>query len=506
SGFRGDSLVNPWDFVLMLEGAILFAASVVRRARATSLPQAAAPFAVRGSAAGYGSAAGVDVSARGEQWFPLWNQPTSAAELEAVIAEGRSQIGDRAAGRTLDFGRSIARFGVARGITAFERYGFIERNGEANLAVPLGRWTVRVQPHQDLLDQVADWADRLRRAGAGSNAPASITRAARVCDEAMLACCRDGLSAMRWQDLLMALGAAEAQLPRSPRYAAEKQLRPLPRLGAGWIAAANDDSAEFRLALAFATQCAHIEDGRVIDPIRRHFLPLDPKVPQRFHVGADGLVTGPETACTAPDPATAALALIRRRIVEAGQRSTALLPLTGVPGAEARLDDISLVLAGAIDEARCFALARPLMALDSRSGSIRGLPKSKRDGRSGQLALYGIFRLTHLPAPLSLNPTAPPVEIRLDPSIFARLATGDMAGAFRTAFRRLAATGLRPHVRSAVGTPNLARRLALSLAFPIPNRTAVRLAKRLTRSMLDESVQLTTAVESSFATQETITT
>ena len=161
TGFGGDSLVNPWDFVLMLEGTLLFVASVARRTIAHASRQAAAPFAVRSSAAGFASASAVEKN-RDEQWMPLWERPATLGELTSLIAEGRSQIGTRLAARPIDFGRAIARLGVTRGIAAFERYGYIERNGQANLAVPLGRWRVQAQPHQDLIDEVAGWVEGLR--------------------------------------------------------------------------------------------------------------------------------------------------------------------------------------------------------------------------------------------------------------------------------------------------------------------------------------------------------
>lgn len=486
-GFAGDSVLNAWDFVFMLEGACLFAASVARRVHATALPQAAAPFAVRSSAVGYGSAADGEKD-RGEQWFPLWDRPATLDELRTLIAEGRSQIGRRSAGRPVDFGRAVARLGVARGITAFERYGYIERNGRTNLAVPLGRWPVRAQPHQDLLDQVADWVDALRRAGSGGQGPASVARAARVCEEAILACCRDGRNPRRWQDLLVALGRAEAQLPRSPRFTAEKGLRPLPPLGAGWLRAADDGSAELRLALAFASQHGLTAKGEIDwrHPIRRHFLPLDARG-QRFAVQAEALALSPEVVCLADDLETVALALLRRRVVEAGQKGLPQLPLVGVPGAEASLHDISLFLAGEVDERKILELARPLMALDWPRFH-RPFARDAATGRPyGSLGFYGLARLVYWPRPLSPTPDAKPVAISLDPAILARLTAGDLVRASTAAIRRLSAVGFRPHLRLVAGDTALARRVAVALVFPIGERDAVALVQRLTRPKLADS-------------------
>src|SRR5690606_27199524 len=84
TGFWGAVEMNPWDLILCLEGAIVFVASVARRLHATELPQAAAPFAVRSSAVGYGSAAEGEED-RGEQWFPLWERPATLTEIRGLF-------------------------------------------------------------------------------------------------------------------------------------------------------------------------------------------------------------------------------------------------------------------------------------------------------------------------------------------------------------------------------------------------------------------------------------
>src|SRR5262249_11246787 len=44
--FEADSRVNPWDFVLMIEGTLLFAGSLARRLGANTAGRAAFPFTV----------------------------------------------------------------------------------------------------------------------------------------------------------------------------------------------------------------------------------------------------------------------------------------------------------------------------------------------------------------------------------------------------------------------------------------------------------------------------
>lgn len=485
TGFFGSAPLNPWDYVLMLEGAVAFISGLSRQASVQALPQASAPFAVRASAGGSGTTSPSDKS-RGEQWMPLWEGPATLGELRSMIAEGRSQLGRRASAGPLDFGRAIARLGVARGITAFQRYGFIERNGQANLAVPLGRWAVRAQPHQDLVDEVAGWVERLRRAGDAKGAPASVGRAARSCEDAMLACCRDGRDPRRWQALLVALGAAEAGLVASPRFTGEKRLQPLPRLSAGWLAAADDGRAELRLALALAGQHGPSTDWSspdLADPVRRHFLPLD-RTGQRFDVRDEALAPSAAAVCVGDSLLAVAIALVRRRVMEAGRRGLAHLPLLPVRGSEAPVEDVAAFLEGEVDDDAVLALARPLMALDWRR--FRS-PFTRHRGPNarGDLALYGIFRLAHWPGRIAMAGSMEATAVPLDPSVFARLAAGDVQRAGDAAFRRLSAAGLRPYVRSMVGAPPLAQRLAAALAFPIRAVDAAALADRLTRPRPD---------------------
>src|SRR5699024_5561634 len=84
TGFEADAAINPWDFVLMIEGALAFAAAAVRRNADDPYGVLSYPFTVRTVGAGSGSLGEGDASAaRGELWMPLWRQPASYAEIRA---------------------------------------------------------------------------------------------------------------------------------------------------------------------------------------------------------------------------------------------------------------------------------------------------------------------------------------------------------------------------------------------------------------------------------------
>jgi len=162
NGPTGESLVNPWDFLLLMEGSLLFTPSATRTLDPRVMAGASAPFALRSHAAGY-SSAGTENSQRGEQWMPLWRQPCTVSELAGLFSEARVQLGRQTANRAIDVVKGIARLGVARGIDSFVRYGYLERNGQSKLAVPLGRIEVQHRPEVFLADDLARWHETLRR-------------------------------------------------------------------------------------------------------------------------------------------------------------------------------------------------------------------------------------------------------------------------------------------------------------------------------------------------------
>ena len=144
-GFNDDALTNPWDYVLTFEGAMLFAGAAARRLSAQASSNAVYPFTTGSSAAGYGTSVDSEYgdSSRAEFWAPLWDHAANRHELEHLVSEGRAQLGRRQVSSGTEFARAVAGLGTERGITQFQRYGILERNGRAYLAAPLGRFHVR---------------------------------------------------------------------------------------------------------------------------------------------------------------------------------------------------------------------------------------------------------------------------------------------------------------------------------------------------------------------------
>lgn len=468
-----DSAGNPWDYILLLEGTLVLKSSVTRKTSISVANMASAPFAVHAMPTGYGSASAKEGTARGEQWMPLWEQPCTVDDLRRLMAEGRAQVGSTPASRPLDFARSVARLGVARGISAFQRFGYLERNGQSNLAVPLGRWQVVPQPNQELLDDLdrGRWLTNLQRAARDKNAPASLCAAHGLLENSIIAVCASGHEAARWQSALSDLAGIERQLVAGGKFTKEKWLQPIPSLSPGWAVAADDGSCEFRLALALAGQSAN---GHGADSIRRHWLPLDKF--DRFATDQGGLRKDPRVVCHGLDGERDLVALVRRRIIEGEKNKGGPFPMIPVGHCAAQLSDIASFLAGAVDVNRVVGLARALMALDFKH--LDRVPMTPTGDNPPPL--YALFRLACLPWPLQRGGAS--TEISVDPAIVQRLVAGDLEGAGNLAIRRLVASGLTPVIRHIGGNdPFLARRLAASLAFPISVPTAGRLADRITK-------------------------
>lgn len=265
--FEAGSQVNPWDFVLMIEGAMLFAGSVARRFSANASSRAVFPFTVESVAVGYGSATASEETSdgsRAELWLPLWDEPASLSEVRHLFAEGRAQVGRRQARHAVEFALAACTLGVSRGVKSFFRYGFLKRNGLSFLATPLGRIPVTPKPQARLLEDppLRVWIERLRTACREKDkTPTRYQTALRNIDRAIFDFAvrseRDEPGERRaLLEVLRALGRAERTLAKGLRFCKDKGIRPLQQLDPRWLldaAPADDSGREFRLAASLAS-------------------------------------------------------------------------------------------------------------------------------------------------------------------------------------------------------------------------------------------------------------
>ena len=479
-GFDGDALTNPWDYVLMFEGALLFAGTVARRLSPQSSSKAVFPFTVDNSAAGYGTSADSEYggSARAEFWAPLWDQPVNLYELNHLVSEGRAQLGRRQVSNGTNFARAVAGLGTERGVAQFQRYGFLVRNGLAYLAAPLGRFHVQrdhdTARRANVLFDLDPWLERLRSAATGHNAPASLGAALRQIDQAIIEFCQRG-QPRGLQNVLIALGHAERWLATSSLRKTAYPVLPINSLSREWLRHADDQTVEFRLARALASILHGPAEGQSqIGPIRENLEPVESRQ------GAEWKEDSTSFVWTSGDALSNLLAVLERRCLEARMRGLEDLPLASAYSAS--LDDVSAFLSGRVDEQRIADLVLPLSFIRHRRRSETDTAFQQR-APSDLPAAYAVMKLTLLPGKFVCPEFGEDRDISMEPQMLAMLRAGRIKDAYRVASRRLTASGLRP-LSADPGIADrsvLGRRLAAALLFPLDRGDHQALAERASR-------------------------
>jgi len=433
SGFEGGSRVNPWDFILMLEGAVMLAASAVRRLESSSTASMSAPFTVRSRAATVGGAsAGDDADARGEIWMPLWATPYTIEELTALFSEGRATLGSRPVQDGLDFARAVARLGLDRGITAFQRYAFLQRSGKAFLATPMGRVAVRRNPQADLIDELdrREWLTRVRRYSRDDRAPNSFRALAAELDAALFTLTQRA-DRQVVERVVRVLGRLEIAAARSNQV--REHIAPVPTLSAAWTRRLEDNTAEFRIAAALAGLSLRGErDGRIVHlGLRPHLAPTA--------WGARGWDENSHLVCWKSGGLEHNLPqLLRRRRLEAAKMTATGEMLRSRAGAT--LLDVRAFLDRETNDGRIMELTQGLALIEAaeveahRSNAPIALPPA-----------YALLKPFFTPESvlLRLGWLPPERSLHLPPEISARLEAEDPTRAVHLAWQRLRSLGVK---------------------------------------------------------------
>jgi CRISPR-associated protein Csx17 len=502
-GMEGNPADNPWDFVLMLEGALLLAGAATKRLNAAELGRAAFPFTVRTVAAGFDSPATKDwAGSRGELWLPMWTRSATLGEIGQLFGEGRADVSGRPARDGIDFARAVATLGVDRGVAEFTRLGFLKRSGKAYLAAPLGRFEVRERREADLLREIDPWLDRFRRAVRDSGGQRRdsepvprFASALRAIDSAIFDFCRYGGTRL-FQRVLIALGRAERELAVTPGRVGQSKWPPEPFAGLSWkwIKAADDRSLEFAIARALAG----IYDPECkIGPLRANLEPVGWK--KRFGAWAEKDRVVAWSAASLPFNLQAVL---ERRMMDGERQGCEDLPLAS--HARASLSATAKFIERETDDLRVEDLLWGLVLVERRSYDP---PES--DDIHGIPVAYALLKLLFLPRPLVIErrqdgrvsaryakPAESGIRVRPEPRILRLLGGGRLGEACVIAMRRLRASGLGPMPQAQagrtrdrdwgeldrMGTAGLdSARVAAALLLPIGDWAVSRLVARVTQ-------------------------
>lgn len=255
---KATSAVNPWSFVLGVEGSLLFASGVARRFKG-SKGMATAPFTVSKSPVAYSAAD--DETVKGELWLPIWEKPTTVPELRRILAEGRLSWDGKHASNGVDAAKAVSTLGVDRGLSRFERYVVANRFGDRmTLAVPVGSFPVVKQTAErvHILRELDPWLNRIRSA----TLPASARSALRRVDAAQMRVVRQPEAAQSLQSVLAEIAMLEWIVSRNPDLKARARSPIQPLSIDRWAALLDDGTTEWKLAVSIATQRDRFQRGR----------------------------------------------------------------------------------------------------------------------------------------------------------------------------------------------------------------------------------------------------
>jgi len=499
-GLEGNALDNPWDFVLMLEGALFFAGAAVRRYGTNSDGKSSFPFTVNGVSAGFDSASSIEDYDRNEIkeiWLPMWSKPAAVPELTQLFSEGRADVSGRPARDALDFARAVAGLGVDRGIDEFVRYGFLQRNGRSYLATPLGRWAVVRRTGVDLLREADSWLNTFRLAAKNKDAPPRYGAALRRIENAIFDFCKYGGQTF-FQKVLIALGNAERELLHKVRFGSEKEknyvLTPLSNLSFDWLEYADDRTSEFRLAKAVA-----FIYNEKIGPFRAHLEPVrwEPRENGSDYKG--WAEKERHVVWTEVSLAVNMAKVLERRLIDGERNGVAGIPVHS--NIVASLDDITQFLDNRLDDERIESLLWGICLVKHPARPESDQPRFEmplpRD--------YALLKLLFLPGPITftrdgnkqtwrlVQPGENGISIRPEPRILSLLCAGRIGEACALAAHRLRVSGLTPmpgptadgrrrdEVWSEIFNPRRGIRLAAALLIPVSDASINQLVHLVCR-------------------------
>jgi CRISPR-associated protein Csx17 len=485
-GYDADSRVNPWDFILMLEGMMLFTSSATRRYESQETGDFAYPFTVRPSSIGYGSATDGD-DARAELWIPLWTAPTGLKELQSVFNEGKTKVRGKTARDGIDFARAISSQGVQRGIDEFIRYSFQVRNGLSYFAIPLGRFKPKLKSQVDRLTELDWWLNKFRQAADDAKAPGTIKQAKRILETTLF---EFSLGKKQLLDVLIVLGEVEATLSNSQKFVKDKFLPPLQLLNSSWIDDCDDKSIEFRLALALAS--------RNLRPRLGNVRCKDGK--WQWAENDDGVTTWQVGSLT-----NNLINWLQREEIETQQQTIESYVQFAKIGSWrfrfARSDEVSKWIWGKVDDSRIEKIARglSLVNIPRKSKFLQKNQTPKLDTTQVKIinqnfpspipVAFAIVKITHhrILNPKILKKVFPNSQFTQDellprvPAMLRKLAVGDCTPAVNLALQRLRASGLNPAITEGIiyESPEITQRIAAALAFPLSDWDISRLLKQI---------------------------
>ncbi|MBK9168575.1 MAG: type I-U CRISPR-associated protein Csx17 [Bryobacterales bacterium] len=388
--------VNPWDFILLLEGSLVWSLAANRRQGVTK-ERSSFPFYCRSSLGGTTAIGPKEVEgaensiANGELWCPIWSRPALLTELRRIFGEGRLQVGEHECSRSLEFAVAMKGFGIDRGIDAFYRYSLLERSGSGRqttlLAIPCGCFVPSRSTSVSLLVELQRFAEDISATLVDSGqqqrrllyARAEFERTWFAATTSASAKTSGGLGPL-FEDVLVSAGRlmrelgtntgkpGVAKVKRSGNIV-EKRIPPVRSLSVGWnevLGTCGDSASRIAHAIAGVSAWGRLSEGgrqdTAVDALRVNLFPMR----------RDGRYwSWDETSRAAVWSRGAGLdanlaAVLRRRLVDAQRGTGDGLPLWSDFGAG--FDDLLAFWRGNLDHSQLSNLIHAYSLLQSHGG------------------------------------------------------------------------------------------------------------------------------------------
>ena len=388
-----------------------------------------------------------------EIWLPLWGQFASFTEVRHLFSEGRSSVGRRQAGTGLEFSRAVGTLGVDRGISAFERYGFLKRRGDNKIALPAGKIPVRFKPQLEIfseLDPVLSRVDQFMLSF--KKAPASYLQARQQIDEDLFNCTLQPDS-LNYLKLIRSIGRLEKLLALRDRNKDPKLQQPLYGLSPRWVFQADDGSPEIRIAAAIAS----IQGTDRLGPIRSNMAGVSARTPWQWaEFSSDQHWFGSDFSERIGN-------LLSYRLMDAERKQAASMPFQGLIAVSPY--DLMPFLHEETDDAKMEELLWGVTLIDWKKSGLIKIQKAWKYpvARSIISRTWCLLKLLHVPGDVR------GVKIRRERSVSSLLNAGRVEEACAKAVQRLKISDLRPFpVR--YNEPLSPARLLASLIVPIKNQ------------------------------------
>lgn len=444
-----DFKINPWDFVLMIEGSLFMASSIVRRSPSDPKSLLSSPFTVSCTPVGFASS---EYSERGraETWLPCWKTLTGYPELRYIFSEGRSLVKRKRAKTGMDFSRSISTLGVDRGISSFERYTFIERRGQSYVAIPSGSYPVQYRREVEYLqelDPILSQLDSFIRSL--PSIPATLEKARRNIEQSMFRCSVTP-SPENFQKLICSLGHVERFMATRDRNGKASMAKPLVGLSPKWLSLCDNGKPEVRLAGSLAS----IGTSGVIGPLRTYLSGVSPISPYKWDGKSNSQCW---TGNSLPERLSSVL---QRRVMDAQRYSVSEVPLRG--SVLLAPSDIMPFLFSETEDGLLEDLLWGFQYILWKKYGLRDVSRNWSTSVNEHLIsrTWGLLKLLH--SPLGVQG----ISLRMEPRITALLRAGRVKEACMVASTRLRVSGLNPRTSDFNESIEPLRLLA-SLMFPV---------------------------------------